>query len=210
MGSRRRPRARARSAHTRVLAPYPPAAAGAPAPSSPVGAQGAPSYAEPAKAGSPDGERDPIRRTIEVGSGPAPLENPERAATTVTRDELEERQPQSSPDALRYEPGVYLQQTAHGQGSPYIRGLTGQQLAYLFDGIRLNNSVYRQGPNQYLFTVDVRTIDHYEVVRGPASVRYGSDALGGAILATPVRPTLVAGERPWEVHPRANPQDRDG
>src|SRR5690606_11798001 len=51
----------------------------------------------------------------------------ERAASVVTRRDLEERLPRSAPDALRFEPGVYVQQTAHGQGSPYVRGLTGQQ-----------------------------------------------------------------------------------
>jgi len=107
------------------------------------------------------------------------------ATTIVSRRELEERLPRSAPDALRYEPGVSIQQTAHAQASPYVRGLTGQQLVYLFDGVRLNNGIYRQGPNQYFFTVDVLSLDHLEVERGSASVRYGSDAMGGAIRAVP-------------------------
>lgn len=103
----------------------------------------------------------------------------------VTRRELEERLPRSAPEALRYEPGVSIQQTAHAQASPYVRGLTGQQLVYLFDGVRLNNGLYRQGPNQYFFTVDVLSLERLEVERGSASVLYGSDALGGAIFARP-------------------------
>lgn len=118
----------------------------------------------------------------------APREHGDRAGSVVTRRQLEERLPRSAPDALRYEPGVYVQQTAHGQASPYVRGMTGQQVVHLFDGVRLNNGIYRQGPNQYFFTVDARTLHSLEVVRGSASTRYGSDALGGAILAEPRAP----------------------
>src|SRR5262245_41890005 len=95
----------------------------------------------------------------------------ERATSTVRKSDLERRLPRSAPDAIRYEPGVFVQQTAHGQGSAYLRGLTGQQTVMLFDGIRLNNSTYRQGPNQYFFTLDSRTIQSIEVERGGGSTR---------------------------------------
>jgi outer membrane receptor protein involved in Fe transport len=108
-----------------------------------------------------------------------------RAEDTVSREQLETQLPRSAPDALRDVPGVSVQQTAHGQASPYVRGLTGQQVVHLFDGVRLNNGIYRQGPNQYFFTVDSLTLDRLEVVRGSAGTRWGSDALGGAILAVP-------------------------
>ncbi|MBI5547689.1 MAG: TonB-dependent receptor [Deltaproteobacteria bacterium] len=117
------------------------------------------------------------------GRGEAPKG---RAASAVERADLERRLPRSAPDALRYEPGVFVQQTAHSQGSAFIRGLTGQQTLLLFDGIRVNNSTWRQGPNQYLFTLDSGSLDSIEVLRGGASTRYGSDALGGVILAHPV------------------------
>lgn len=112
------------------------------------------------------------------------------ASSRVTKRDLEERLPRSAPDALRWEPGVFVQQTGHGQGSPYIRGRTGQQTMLLFDGIRLNNSIYRQGPNQYLFTVDARSIRAIEVLRGGASTLYGSDAIGGVVHARPIEPSL--------------------
>ncbi len=115
------------------------------------------------------------------------------AASRVTREELNVREPRSAPDALRYEPGVFVQQTAHSQGSAYVRGRTGQQTVLLFDGVRLNNSLFRQGPNQYFFTIDSRTIDHINVIRGSASTRWGTDAIAGAINAAPVEPTLIPG-----------------
>jgi len=112
------------------------------------------------------------------------------ASSRVNKRDLEERLPRSAPDALRWEPGVFVQQTGHGQASPFIRGRTGQQTVLLFDGIRLNNSTFRQGPNQYLFTVDARSMRAIEVLRGGASTLYGSDALGGVVNALPLEPML--------------------
>lgn len=111
-----------------------------------------------------------------------------RAGTKVGREELEERLPRSAPDALRYEPGVFVQETAHSQASVFVRGRTGQQTVILFDDVKMNNSVWRQGPNQYFFTVDALTLKSVEVLRGSASTRYGSDAIGGVIHARPMEP----------------------
>lgn len=121
----------------------------------------------------------------------------DEAGSTVGRAQLEERLPRSAPDALRFEPGVSVQQTAHGQASPYVRGMTGQQVVHLFDGVRLNNGIFRQGPNQYFFTVDALTLRRVEVLRGSASVRHGADALGGAIRAYPLRPVARRAKAPW-------------
>lgn len=157
--------------------------------------------AEPESARAPSPEPEPVvepqstedadvSRDVVVPSYAAAREDDDRAGSVVQRRDLDERLVQSAPEALRYEPGVYIQQTAHGQASPYVRGLTGQQTVMFFDGVRMNNSTFRQGPNQYFFTVDSRTIQKLEVVRGAASTRYGSDALGGALLTTPRQPTL--------------------
>lgn len=87
------------------------------------------------------------------------------------------------PDALREVPGVMVQKTSTGQASPYIRGFTGFRTLLLIDGIRLNNAVFRDGPNQYWNTVDILTVDRLEVVKGPSSVLHGSDAIGGTVNA---------------------------
>ncbi|MBL9137081.1 MAG: TonB-dependent receptor [Verrucomicrobiales bacterium] len=97
--------------------------------------------------------------------------------------QFEERMPRTTPEALRDQPSVMLQKTGHGQGSPYIRGFTGFRTLMLIDGIRLNNSTYRDGPNQYWNTVDSLSLDRLEVVRGPGSALYGSDAIGGTVNA---------------------------
>ncbi|MDP1811873.1 MAG: TonB-dependent receptor [Sediminibacterium sp.] len=85
------------------------------------------------------------------------------------------------PEALMGSVGVFVQKTNHGGGSAFVRGLTGNQTLVLVDGIRFNNATFRYGPNQYLNTVDMYTVDKVEVVRGTGSVQYGSDAMGGVI-----------------------------
>lgn len=85
------------------------------------------------------------------------------------------------PDATREMPGVFLQKTTHGHGTPVVRGFIGRDVLMMVDGIRLNNSTFRSGPVQYLNTVDIGSVDRVELMRGPGSVLYGSDALGGAL-----------------------------
>lgn len=96
---------------------------------------------------------------------------------------IEKYQLRTSPEALGIIPGVFVQKTNHGGGSPFLRGLTGNQTLLLVDGIRLSNSTSRYGPNQYLNTIDVFNLEKIEVLRGNGSVQYGSDALGGTIQA---------------------------
>lgn len=84
----------------------------------------------------------------------------------------------TTPEALMGSNGVFIQKTNHGGGSPFIRGLTGNQTLILVDGIRLNNSTFRYGPNQYLNTIDMFTIDKIEVAKGIGAIEYGSDAMG--------------------------------
>jgi hemoglobin/transferrin/lactoferrin receptor protein len=86
-------------------------------------------------------------------------------------------------DALQGLPSVMLQRTAHGQVSPFLRGFTGFRTMMLVDGVRLNHAAMREGPNQYWSTVDAFTVERLELVRGPASVLYGSDAIGGTVHA---------------------------
>lgn len=101
--------------------------------------------------------------------------------TITSRGDLDERTPQDMAQTLRTEVGILMQQTARGQASPFIRGLTGQQVLILIDGVRLNNATLRAGPNQYFNLIDPGQVERIEVLRGPASVAWGSDAIGGAI-----------------------------
>lgn len=95
--------------------------------------------------------------------------------------DLTDRGYRTLPEALAQVPGVMVQKTAHGHGSPYIRGFTGRQNLILIDGIRFNNSAFRGGPVQYWNTIDSFTIDHLDVVKSQGSVLFGSDAIGGTV-----------------------------
>ncbi len=123
------------------------------------------------------------------------------SADVVTGDDIQGRRlSRTVPDALKEVPGINVQKTSSGHGSPYIRGFTGFRNVFLIDGIRLNNSVFREGPNQYWNTVDEFLIDRLEIVRGPSSVLYGSDSIGGTVVAYTKEPAIEAG---FHIHPRA-------
>jgi len=99
----------------------------------------------------------------------------------------------STADALRENTGVLVQKTTAGHGAPIIRGLIGKNILLLYNGVRLNKPIFRQGGNQYLNTIDAESLTRMEVVRGPGSVLYGSDAVGGMVnLIT--RPPAFRGE----------------
>ena len=87
----------------------------------------------------------------------------------------------SMPEALVGLPSVLVQKTALGQSSPYLRGLTGYHNVLLVDGIRINHSAMRSGPNQYWSTVELLGAERTEVVRGPNGIIYGADAIGGVV-----------------------------
>jgi hemoglobin/transferrin/lactoferrin receptor protein len=104
-----------------------------------------------------------------------------QSVTVVSQEQLLQNAPRTTPEALMNQTGIWVQKTNHGGGSPIIRGLVGNQVLLLIDGIRLNNSTYRYGPNQYLNTIDPGLVDRIEAIRGSGSVLYGSDALGGVV-----------------------------
>ena len=108
------------------------------------------------------------------------VETPE-AVSVTTADELSRRPYLILPQALKEEAGLHLQQTTTAQGSLFLRGLTGQQVVNLIDGVRLNNSTFRPGANQYTAFIEPAAVERVEVVRGPNSTPYGSDSLGGTM-----------------------------
>ena len=109
-----------------------------------------------------------------------PWEDPTHR-TQINLEQLQERFPGDIFQAMEREVGVLMQRTQRGAAAPFIRGLTGQQVLILVDGIRMNNATFRLGPNQYFNTIDPGMVDHIEVIRGPQAVLYGADAIGGVI-----------------------------
>lgn len=107
------------------------------------------------------------------------LEDTAYTTNVVDSSAIEERNRRTLPEALQFIPGVLVQKTAAGHGSPFIRGFTGRQNLIMIDGVRMNNSLWRSGPIQYWNTIDSRSIDRFELIKNQGSVLYGSDAIGG-------------------------------
>lgn len=107
-----------------------------------------------------------------------------RIAETVvikSREEIEKLAPQTSADLLANMPGIKVQKTQLGGGSPVIRGMEANRVLLVVDGVRMNNAIYRTGHLQNSITVSPTILERTEIIYGPSSVIYGSDALGGVI-----------------------------
>lgn len=89
--------------------------------------------------------------------------------------------PPTSADMLQNTGMVLVQKSQGGGGSPIIRGFEANKLLLVIDGVRMNNAIYRSGHLQNSITVDNSILENTEIIFGPSSSLYGSDALGGVI-----------------------------
>ncbi len=89
--------------------------------------------------------------------------------------------PSSGAELLELSPGVRIQKSQGGGGSPIIRGFEANRVLIVVDGVRMNNAIYRSGHLQNSITIDPNNIERAEVIFGSSSVGYGSDAMGGMI-----------------------------
>ena len=99
----------------------------------------------------------------------------------VAKAEIEKQSPENTAVLLRKVPGVRVQQSQGGGGSPVLRGFEANRVLLVVDGVRMNNAIYRSGHLHNALSVDPLSLERAEVVFGPSSVGYGSDALGGVI-----------------------------
>lgn len=94
--------------------------------------------------------------------------------------------PQTSADMLQQTGAVFVQKSQMGGGSPVLRGFEASRVLIVVDGVRMNNAIFRTGHLQNVLRIDPQALDRVEVVFGPSSVVYGSDALGGVMhFSTP-------------------------
>ncbi|WP_231961662.1 TonB-dependent receptor plug domain-containing protein [Urechidicola croceus] len=96
-------------------------------------------------------------------------------------EEIRKISPQTSADLLANLPGIKVQKSQFGGGSPVLRGMEANRVLLVVDGVRMNNAIYRSGHLQSSITVSPSILERTEVIFGPSSVAYGSDALGGVI-----------------------------
>ena len=86
---------------------------------------------------------------------------------------------------------VFVQKSQSGGGSPVIRGFEASRVLLMVDGVRLNNAIFRGGHLQNIITIDNMILDRVEVIYGPSSTLYGSDALGGVVNMFTKKPILT-------------------
>jgi outer membrane receptor protein involved in Fe transport len=100
--------------------------------------------------------------------------------------------------AANEEPGVHLQRTSPTIGEFYVRGLTGTKVNVYVDGVRYTTGAQRGGVGTFFNLVDPATLETVEVIRGPSSAEYGSDALGGSVQFLTRMPTAPPGGGAWQ------------
>ena len=111
----------------------------------------------------------------------------------ITAKEIENSHAQSTADLISSTGMAAVQKSQQGGGSPVLRGFEASRVLLVVDGVRMNNIIYRSGHLQNIVTLDNSSLDRVEVLYGPASTMYGSDALGGVIHMYTKKPLLA-----WE------------
>lgn len=106
------------------------------------------------------------------------------------------KNPQTAADLLSISGKVYIQKSQQGGGSPMIRGFATNRLLYTIDGVRMNTAIFRGGNIQNVISLDPFAMESTEVLFGPGSVIYGSDAIGGVMSFQTLIPELTDSENP--------------
>jgi len=112
-------------------------------------------------------------------------------AIQLLADDIKNEKPATAADMLQNSGQVLVQKTQGGGGSPMMRGFEANKLLMVIDGVRMNNAIYRSGHLQNAITIDPSILSKTEVIFGPSSVLYGSDALGGVIHFHTANPKLA-------------------
>jgi hemoglobin/transferrin/lactoferrin receptor protein len=115
--------------------------------------------------------------------------------TIIPASQISMQNPQTSADLLGISGGVFIQKSQLGGGSPMIRGFATNRVLITVDGVRMNNAIFRSGNLQNVISIDPFSIERTEVIFGPGSVIYGSDAIGGVMNFSTLNPTLAFSEK---------------
>ena len=110
--------------------------------------------------------------------------------TTITPEDIAFNNPQTAADLLAKSGEVFIQKSQLGGGSPMIRGFSTNRLLISIDGVRMNNAIFRSGNLQNVISLDPLATESAEVLFGPSSVIYGSDAIGGVMSFSSLKPWL--------------------
>ncbi len=115
---------------------------------------------------------------------------------SITREDMNLQNPQTAADLLNLSGKVFIQKSQQGGGSPMIRGFATNRLLYAIDGVRMNTAIFRGGNIQNVISLDPFAIENTEVLFGPGTVSYGSDAIGGVMSFQTLVPELSLNDGP--------------
>ncbi len=105
--------------------------------------------------------------------------------------------PQTAADLLNVSGEVFIQKSQQGGGSPMIRGFATNRLLIAVDGVRMNTAIFRSGNLQNVISLDPFAMERAEVLFGPGSILYGSDAIGGVMSFYTLQPQFSLNENPF-------------
>ena len=129
-----------------------------------------------------DGEEEALEEVIlSVARSKTSRKQIAEKVNVISSEEISLNNPSTGGDILKLSPGIRLQKSQGGGGSPVLRGFEANRVLLVVDGVRMNNAIYRTGHLQNSITIDPNNIERVEVIFGSSSVGYGSDALGGVI-----------------------------
>lgn len=115
---------------------------------------------------------------------------------SISAKEVAFQNPQTAADLLGVSGKVFVQKSQQGGGSPMIRGFSTNRLIYTVDGVRMNTAIFREGNLQNVINLDPFATENTEVLFGPGSVIYGSDAIGGVMSFQTLTPQLSLNDKP--------------
>lgn len=114
----------------------------------------------------------------------------------ISPEEVALQNPQTAADLLNISGKVFIQKSQQGGGSPMIRGFATNRLLYAVDGVRMNTAIFRGGNLQNIISLDPFAIENAEVLFGPGSIIYGSDAIGGVMSFQTITPQFSLSDEP--------------
>lgn len=139
----------------------------------------------------------PVMEKVTVTADPGRVQEASSSSqqvNVISSTQIQERVHSVTAQLANEEVGVALQRTSPTISGIFVRGLTGNKVNVFVDGIRYSTSAMRGGINTFFNLIDHNSLDAVEILRGPASAQYGSDALGGSVQALTVPPALSSGE----------------
>jgi hemoglobin/transferrin/lactoferrin receptor protein len=138
-------------------------------------------------------EPRPIVEEVTVTANPGLVENIESVSqqvNVINELQIEERAKTITAQIANEEVGVHLQRTSPTISGIFVRGLTGNKVNVFVDGVRYSTASMRGGINSFLNLIDQTNLQGVEILRGPNSAQYGSDAIGGSVQFLTLTPSF--------------------